>query len=147
MSVIHLSLFLADCVLLQPLTRFLFWSSPLSPLVWSRFHLAKPIPILQAEFSCAAYSMPWWWRKYVRLKFRSTSSRLHGATSQKAVIFRSFVSCISRNYSILSTIGICSVVRDVANSIAGMYLKRNKRECTSRTAALISVIKVRKLEE
>jgi hypothetical protein len=31
-------------------------------------------------------SSPWWWRQYAPLKCRSIPTRLHGATSQKAVI-------------------------------------------------------------
>jgi hypothetical protein len=33
-------------------------------------------------------SSPWWWREKAPLKRRSTSIRLHGATTQKAAIFR-----------------------------------------------------------
>jgi hypothetical protein len=36
---------------------------------------------------CLNHSSPWWWRQYPRLKCRSTFTRLHNATSQKAVIF------------------------------------------------------------
>jgi hypothetical protein len=42
------------------------------------------------RFLNAAYSSPWWWRQYARLKRRSTS-RLHGAVSQKAVILMNSV--------------------------------------------------------
>jgi hypothetical protein len=35
------------------------------------------------RFTCA----PWWWTQYARLKRRYTSTRLHGATSQKTHIF------------------------------------------------------------
>jgi hypothetical protein len=36
--------------------------------------------------------LPWWWRQCASLKCRSTSMRLHCATSQKAVIFRLLIS-------------------------------------------------------
>jgi hypothetical protein len=32
----------------------------------------------------------WWWRQYASLKYRSTPTRLHGATSQKTLIFMRF---------------------------------------------------------
>jgi hypothetical protein len=70
----------------EPLACFLTWSSPLSPLVWPRHHLVRPIPIFPAELLHVDYSSPWWWRQYAPLKCQSTSTRLHSATSQKAVI-------------------------------------------------------------
>jgi hypothetical protein len=32
-------------------------------------------------------SLPWWWRQHVLLQHRLTSTRLHGATTQKTAIF------------------------------------------------------------
>jgi hypothetical protein len=40
----------------------------------------------------------WWWRKYTPLNRRSTSMNLHGAISQKAVIFRFIANLNSDNY-------------------------------------------------
>jgi hypothetical protein len=39
-------------------------------------------------------SSPWWWRQYAPLKCRSTSTWLHGATSQKTLNFN-FSICIT----------------------------------------------------
>jgi hypothetical protein len=41
-----------------------------------------------ASISTAMYSWSWWWRQYAPLKRRTTPRRLHGATSQKALIFK-----------------------------------------------------------
>jgi hypothetical protein len=55
-------LFLSPAPPLQSLAYFLMWSSPLSH---------------------DAYSLPWCWRQCAPLKCWFTSTRLHGATSQK----------------------------------------------------------------
>jgi hypothetical protein len=51
----------------------------------AKFHLAQPISIFLENFSLAVYSSPWWWQ-YALLERLSTSTRLHGAMSQKTAI-------------------------------------------------------------
>jgi hypothetical protein len=46
-----------------------------------------PSPIQPAVLSRTAYSSPWWLGQYAPLKRRSTSTWLHGATSQKTLNF------------------------------------------------------------
>jgi hypothetical protein len=41
----------------------------------------------QQFLSWSIVSSPWWWRQYEPLKRRSTSTRLRGVISEKAVIF------------------------------------------------------------
>jgi hypothetical protein len=63
------------------------------------------------------FSSSWWWRQSTLLKRRSTCTRLHGATSQKAVIFvriRSFIGMsrwtpISLDLSVLGSNFTCQV--------------------------------------
>jgi hypothetical protein len=75
----------AGCVRFQVLTAAstkitAFWDTePCSPVeVDRRFRDAYCLQI---------YSSPWWWRQYSAAKRWRTSMRLHGAVSQKAVIF------------------------------------------------------------
>jgi hypothetical protein len=51
------------------------------------FCLGWLVPISQTDSMCAAYSSPWWWRQQGSLKRWLTSTRLHGATTQKTAIF------------------------------------------------------------
>jgi hypothetical protein len=43
--------------------------------------------VRSSDLSRATYSAPWCWRQYAPPKRRSISTRLQGATSQKAIIF------------------------------------------------------------
>jgi hypothetical protein len=49
----------------------------------------------------AAYSSSWWWRQYATLKLRSNCTRLHGATSLKAIYLYYVAS--SRTFEMLVT--------------------------------------------
>jgi hypothetical protein len=51
------------------------------------FCLGWLVPISQTDYTCAAYSSPWWWRQQGPLKRWWTSTRLQGATTQKTAIF------------------------------------------------------------
>jgi hypothetical protein len=44
------------------------------------------VHVFTTSCNCMMHSSPWWWRQYAPLKRRSTSMRLHGCTTQKAVI-------------------------------------------------------------
>jgi hypothetical protein len=44
------------------------------------------LPLFSESFS-SLHSSPWWWRQYAPLKCRSTSTWLHGSTSQKTLNF------------------------------------------------------------
>jgi hypothetical protein len=59
---------------------------PLFPSELVKILLVRPIPLITADFSWAAYSLLWWWEQYEPQKRRSTL-RLHGVISQEDVIF------------------------------------------------------------
>jgi hypothetical protein len=85
----YLSLLCQTCIWPLPywLCCCLFPHVILTP---SQFVWVLPCPTSAdtlTDFSHMAYSLPWWWRQYAPLKYRSTSMRLHGAMSQMAVIF------------------------------------------------------------
>jgi hypothetical protein len=50
--------------------------------------LVRPAPV---SSPASLRVVPWWWRLQTPLKCRSISTKLHGATSQKTVIFMSVI--------------------------------------------------------
>jgi hypothetical protein len=65
-------------------------------VVYRRFRGAYCLHLLSNE------SIPWWWRQHAPLKRRSSTTRLQGAISQKALTFNSmFISCIAVQWQLI----------------------------------------------
>jgi hypothetical protein len=58
----------------------IFFKYDYTKKVTSFWHIT-PCSLVEAD------SLHWWWRQYAPLKRRSTSTRVHGAISQRVVIF------------------------------------------------------------
>jgi hypothetical protein len=80
------------------------------------------------------FSSPWWWRQYPPLKGRCTPARLHGATSQKALVV---ILVAVRTWNLTDFLGVHNGV--LQSNVGPLSALKKETVCPSET--LVSTCK------